>query len=97
VSKWAVSLQHQINEIMTTALKFESVKTGQTVTFFNNNNIESGIVSSVGKRTFQLRALRCFDKNGVKCFYDAFFNFYKSGKKAHQNNTYGNAIEIITN
>jgi hypothetical protein len=75
--------------------KFENVKIGQIVTFKENEMVESGIVTNVNENTFTLRALRCWDNNGVKSFYDSFFNFYKTGTKSHSHYTYDNAIEIL--
>ena len=79
---------------METIRKFEQVKEGDTVSFEENGMIEHGIVSEVKNNTFIVRALRSWDNNGVISYYDAFFNFYKTGTKSHSHYTYGNAIRI---
>ena len=78
--------------------KFENVKEGNIVSFYNQNKmIEQGIVTSVNTKTFQVRTLDFYDRNGIKCFYDFYHNFFKTGTKSHSHYTYGNAIEITTN
>ena len=78
--------------------KFENVKEGNTVSFYcSDRNIKEGMVSSVNKNTFSVRTLECYDRNGVKHFYDSYHNFFKTGTKSHARYTYGNAIEITTN
>ena len=76
------------------AQKFENVEVNQTVTFKENGMVQTGVVTEVKKHTFTLRALRCFDNNGVMSYYDSFYNFYKTGTKSHSHYTYGDAIEI---
>ena len=78
---------------MSTQRKFENVQLHQEVTFWENGMIHTGVVCEVKKNTFIVSALRCWNKNGVKCFRDAEFNFNKTGKKAHHRYTYGDAIE----
>jgi len=74
--------------------KFESVKEGDIVTFYNGNMEDSGVVVKVTNNTFRVRNLSCWESDGVKKFYEIFYNFLKTGTKSHQNYTYGNAIEI---
>jgi hypothetical protein len=75
-------------------MKFENVKINDTIAFEQNGKIETAVVIEVNARTFTTRALRSWDKNGISAYYDAFFNFYKSGIKSHSHYTYGNALEI---
>jgi hypothetical protein len=79
---------------MSAARKFESVQLNQTVTFEENGMIETGVVCEVNENTFKVRALRSWDKNGVLCYTNHIFNFYKTGTKSHSHYTYGNAIAI---
>jgi hypothetical protein len=74
--------------------KFENVKLNQTVSFLENGIIETGVVCKVDENMFTLRALRSWNKNGVMCYNDSFFRFYKTGTKTHSHYTYGNAIQI---
>lgn len=74
--------------------KFESVQLHQEVRFEENGQIETGVVCSVTDNTFTVRALRFWDNNGVKSFYDAYFNFHKTGTKSNQRYTYGNAVSM---
>ena len=76
------------------ARKFENVELDQIVTFEEKGMIESGVVCEVKENTFILRALRMWDDNGVKSFYDRYFSFFKTGTKSHSHYTHGNAIEI---
>ena len=73
---------------------FQSVQLNQTVSFEENGKIETGVVCEVKENTFTLRALRCWNKNGVMSYHESFFNFFKTGTKSHPNYTYGNAIAI---
>ena len=73
---------------------FENVQVGNTIRFNENGKIETAVVCEVKIHTFTATAMRSFDKNGVTSYYDSYYNFYKSGIKAHKNYTYGNAIEI---
>ena len=77
-----------------TPRKFENVKVGQTVSFEENGMTEHGIVSDVRENTFTVSALRSWDKNGVPCYFDKTFNFFKTGTKSHSHYTHGNAIAI---
>jgi len=79
---------------MANVRRFESIEVNQTVTFENEGKIETGVVCKVSQNTFTLRVMQCWDNNGTTSFYDAFYNFYKTGTKSHLNYTYGNAIEI---
>lgn len=78
-----------------TEVKFYNVELNQIVTFEDKGMIETGIVCKVNENTFTLRALRSWDNNGVKCFYECLYNFFKTGTKSHSRYTYGNAIQII--
>lgn len=73
---------------------FEHVQVGDIIEFNNKGFVESALVASVKERVFTATALKCFDKNGIKSFYDAYFTFFKSGKKANKNYIYGDAIKI---
>lgn len=81
-------------QAMNTAKKFQQVKINDTVTFEEKGMIETGVVCEVKENTFTVRALRSWDKNGVVCFTESLFNFYKTGTKSHSHYTYGNAIAI---
>jgi len=74
--------------------KFDTVELNQTVTFEEKGMIETGVVCEVKENTFTLRAVRCWDNNGVMNYHDSFFNFFKTGTKSHSHYTYGNAIAI---
>ena len=76
------------------ARKFDTVELNQTVTFEEKAMIETGVVCEVKENTFTLRALRCWDNNGVKEFYEKQFAFFKTGTKTHSHHTNGNAIAI---
>ena len=76
------------------ARKFDNVELNQTVTFKDKGMIEVGVVCEVKENTFTLRALRCWNKNGVMSYSDSYFNFFKTGTKSHPRYTYGNAIAI---
>jgi hypothetical protein len=76
------------------ARKFDDVAINQTVTFEEGGMIETGVVCEVKENTFTVRALRSWNKNGITCYNDNFFSFYKTGTKSHSHYTYGNAIEI---
>ena len=86
-------IQHLKQQKMTER-KFETVQLNQTVTFEDKGMVETGVVCEVKENTFILRALRGWDKNGVMCYNDSFFNFLKTGTKSHSHYTYGNAIQI---
>jgi len=75
--------------------KFDSVKVDQEVYFEENGMIESGVVIEVYDNKFVVRALRCYDKDGVLSYYDKKFSFFKTGTKTHSHYTYGNAIQIV--
>ena len=76
------------------ARKFDTVELNQTVTFEEKGMVETGVVCEVKENTFTLRALRSWDNNGVMCYSDSYFNFFKTGTKSHSHYTYGNAIAI---
>jgi hypothetical protein len=74
---------------------FENIQLNNEVVFENNNQRYTGLVVEVKKNTFTVTCLMCFDNNGHKSFYNAYFNFMKkSGKKASYRNTYGNAVSF---
>jgi hypothetical protein len=74
---------------------FENIELNNEVVFENNNQILTGSVVEVKKNTFTITCLMCYNNNGVKSFYNQYFNFMKkSGKKASYKNTYGNAISF---
>jgi hypothetical protein len=75
--------------------KFENIQLNDEVSFEENGNIETGIVVEVNKNTFKLSALRHWDNNGIKSFYDQKFSFLKTGTKSHSHYTHGNAIKLI--
>lgn len=83
----------QKNKIMTNR-KFENVEINQTVSFYENDMIETGVVRRVDHNIFYVEALRSWDCNGVQTFYEKSFSFYKTGTKTHHRHTWGNAIEI---
>jgi hypothetical protein len=76
------------------ARKFENVELDQIVTFEEEGMIETGVVFEVKENTFTLRALRMWDDNGVKSFYERYYTFLKTGTKSHYRHTHGNAIQI---
>ena len=76
------------------ARKFENVEINQTVTFEENGMIETGIVCNVEHNKFIVRALRCWDNNGVNTYYERQWSFFKTGTKTHSHHTNGNAIAI---
>jgi hypothetical protein len=82
------------NQIDMKARKFENVEVDQIVSFEEKGMIETGVVCEVKENTFTLRALRMWDDNGVKSFYERYFSFLKTGTKSHSHYTHGNAIQI---
>jgi hypothetical protein len=76
---------------------FEKVQVNQIISFEESGKIESAVVVLVNENTFTAMALRCWDKNGVKSFYEKRFSFYKTGTKTHHNHTNGNALSITGN
>jgi hypothetical protein len=83
----------QKQNIMTNR-KFENVEINQTVSFYENDMIETGVVRKVDHNMFFVEALRSWDNKGVITFYEKSFSFYKTGTKTHHRHTNGNAIEI---
>jgi hypothetical protein len=75
--------------------KFDSVEIDQEICFEENGFIETGVVCEVYDNKFVVRALRCYDNDGVMSYYDKKFSFYKTGTKTHSHYTYGNAIQIV--
>jgi hypothetical protein len=85
------------NALNMKARKFNNVQLNQIVTFEENGMIESGVVCKVEHNKFTVRALRCWDKNGINTFYEKQFTFFKTGTKTHSHHTNGNAIQITGN
>jgi hypothetical protein len=79
------------------AKKFDNVQLNQIVTFYENDMIQTGVVCNVENNKFTLRALRCWDNNGIIAYNEQMFTFFKTGTKTHAHYTYGNAIEITGN
>jgi hypothetical protein len=74
---------------------FKNIELNNEVIFENNNQIYTGIVVEVKENTFTVTCLMCYNNNGIKSFYNQYFNFTKkTGKKASYKNTYGNAISF---
>lgn len=73
---------------------FENIEINNIVSFEEDNLIKNGLVVYVEDKIFTLKVLSNWDNNGTICYYDKFYNFFKSGIKTNRFYTNGNAIEI---